>query len=294
MAITSQGYDGIDHEIDEVGWAGISGSFGSAYSVRGLDGAPDESAGRVTPVSAAERTVAVAPAVFFGHGVRDRSDSTVNIQLPFVAQGIVRWFLVAVRRDWQANASVVTAVPDPQSTKTIPSQRLTQPGVQDDQPLALVQITGGQSIPTAIVDLRCWSGNGGLVAASTDALAYLDRLGSSVLVAGVRWDRAVDAQGSPVWTRPAPSACGPGSGTPNVFGQIALPHGLGYAPTYCAVTMASGIASGDGAVTESAVRDYTVVIWDKTPTDIIVRLVNRSTGQWAGSGSRFGFMWEAR
>lgn len=94
--------------------------------------------------------------------------------------------------------------------------------------------------------------------------------------------------------RPVASACGPGSGTANVFGQVALPHGLGYKPTYYSAVLASGLASGDGSVTESAARDYAVVVWDATPTDIIVRLVNRSTGQWGGEGSRFGFMWEAR
>lgn len=209
MAITSQGYDGEAHEIDEVGWAGISGSFGADYGVRGLDGAPDENAGRVTTVSSAERTVAIAPAIFFGHGVRDRSDSTINVQLPAVAVGVTRWFLVAVRRDWQGNATVVAALPDAQASRVIPSQRLVQPGVQDDQPLALVPITGGQSIPGTPIDLRCWSGNAGLVAASTDALAYLNRLGSRVTVGRDTWIRAVGSTGSPEWIAPPPSDSGP-------------------------------------------------------------------------------------
>lgn len=199
MAITTQGYDGVAHEIDEVGWAHISDSYGSAYSVAGLDGAPDENAGRVTTVSSADRTVAVAPLIAYGHGVRDRSDSTVNVQLPSVTAGLARWFLVAVRRDWQANTTTIAALPDAQTSAVIPPQRETTRGVKDDQPLALVQITGGQSIPTQVIDLRCWSGNGGVVAATVDALRYLSTLGSQVLVGTTLWCRTVDQTGSPVW-----------------------------------------------------------------------------------------------
>lgn len=199
MAITTQGYDGVAHEIDEIGWAQISDSYGSAYSVAGLDGAPDENAGRVTTVSAAERTVAVAPLIAYGHGVRDRSDSTVNVQLPSVTVGLARWFLVAVRRDWQNNITTISALPNAQVARVIPTQRLAAPGVQDDQPLALVQITGGQSIPTAVVDLRCWSGNGGTTAATVDALAYLDKLGSRVTVADLTYTRVLGSTGTPEW-----------------------------------------------------------------------------------------------
>lgn len=206
MAITTQLYDGAEFEADEVGWAGVTGSFGSDYGVRGLTpNTPDENAGRVTTVPSADRTVAVAPAIFYGHGVRDRSDSTVNVQLPSVPTGQARWFLVAVRRDWQNNVTTIAAVPDGQASKVIPSQRNANPGVRDDQPLALVQITGGQSIPTAVVDLRCWSGNSGLMAADTLALSYLSRLGSTVIIGGVQWDRLLDAQGSPVWVERNPN-----------------------------------------------------------------------------------------
>lgn len=199
MAITTQGYDGVAHEIDEVGWAQISDSYGSTYSVAGLDGAPDENAGRVTTVSSAERTVAVSPLIAYGHGVRDRSDSTVNVQLPAVTVGLARWFFVAVRRDWQTNTTTISALPDAQVARVIPTQRLVNPGVQDDQPLALVQITGGQSIPTAVVDLRCWSGNGGVTAATVDALAYLGRLGSRVTVGDLTYTRILGSTGTPEW-----------------------------------------------------------------------------------------------
>lgn len=199
MAITTQGYDGEAHEIDEVGWAQIAGFYGSSYGVAGLDGAPDQTAGRVTTVASAERTVAVAPMIAFGHGVRDRSDTTVNVQLPAVAVGLVRWFLVAVRRNWQTNTTTIAALPSAQASQVIPSQRLTNPGVQDDQPLALVQVTGGQSIPTAIVDLRVWSGHAGLVAASQAALAYLERLGTQVTIGTKTWTRLLSSTGSPTW-----------------------------------------------------------------------------------------------
>lgn len=94
--------------------------------------------------------------------------------------------------------------------------------------------------------------------------------------------------------RPAAPYAGRGSGNANTFGQIAIPHGLGYLPTHCNISMGSAAALGDPLVTESAIKDYTAVVWDMTTTDIIVRFVNRSTNGWAGAGARFGVMWEAR
>lgn len=225
MAITTQGYDGAAFEIDEVGWAQIAGFYGAEYAVAGLNGAPDENAGRVTTVTSADRTVAVAPAVFYGHGVLDRSDSTVNVQLPAVAAGTARWFLVAVRRNWQTNSTTVAALTATQVQPVIPPQRLNTPGVEDDQPLALVQVTAGQSIPTAVVDLRCWAGNAGVVGASDGVRSYLTRLGTQLMVGAKMWTRLLSNTGSPVWASHEHSASEVATGVLGIQRIPAIPAG---------------------------------------------------------------------
>lgn len=277
MAITTQGYDGVAHEIDEVGWAHISDSYGSAYSVAGLDGAPDENAGRVTTVSSADRTVAVAPLIAYGHGVRDRSDSTVNVQLPSVTAGLARWFLVALRRDWQANTSTIAALPDAQTSAVIPPQRETTRGVKDDQPLALVQITGGQSIPTQVIDLRCWSGNGGVVAATTNALAYLSALGSRVTVGETVWTRGLNAQGTPVWTVP----------TREDSGWVACTSANGFNAAGLFVRLVDGVIHTRGSIIPTAPRTLTTDYELAAYLPSIARL-GPNLSHWPGTCTRTG------
>lgn len=193
MAITSVGYDGT---IDEAQWAQMIKKVGS--SDYGVVGATDL---RVTTVTAADRTVSIAAGTAWGHGVYDTLDTNTTIQLSTVASGS-RWDLVALRRDWTGASGVTTVVKvNGTSSKTIPGARMTNPGTTDDQPLALVQVTAGQSQPTAIVDLRCWAGNGGAFAKDSLALSYLAKIGAVVHVGTSQWAYRLGANDTPGWAQ---------------------------------------------------------------------------------------------
>lgn len=194
VAGTSVGYEG---SIDEAQWAAIAAHLGSPYWVEGADD------WRVTAVAAADRTVRIAAGAGGGHGVRDVSQAQATVQGAVVSSGS-RWDTVVVRRDWQGNKTSFEII-EGGSSKQIAASREAEPGVKDDQPIALVQFTAGQQLPVQIIDLRCWHGNGGVVAASVEALEYLGAaVGSVVAVGESLWVRTVTAQGSPAWRRMAP------------------------------------------------------------------------------------------
>jgi hypothetical protein len=86
------------------------------------------------------------------------------------------------------------------TTKQIPPRSNTA-GVTDDQPLALVQWTAGQTQPTAIVDLRCWAGNGGMVAKDELAYTYLTRVGAQVTINGSEWKCLLGDNDAVQWTK---------------------------------------------------------------------------------------------
>jgi hypothetical protein len=197
MAIISVGYDGA---VTESQWSEMIKKIGSAeYGVVGLND------WKVTTVTSADRTVSIATGNGWGHGVYDQNTAAVQIQLDTVSSGS-RWDLIVMKRDWTGVGGVSAfAKVNGTSTKEIPSGRTKGPGIIDEQPLALVQVTAGQTTPTAIVDLRCWAGNGGLVINDELALSYLDSLASSVLIngSGKTFNRIIGPDGNPLWTSSA-------------------------------------------------------------------------------------------
>jgi hypothetical protein len=190
MAITSKFYDTAITESD---WA--KNRFGDARY--GMVGANDW---KVTAVAGADRTVSIAPGKGFGHGIADVSDTNVTIQLDPIGSGS-RWDLIAMRRDWQPLAGGPSAFVKVtgSSAKGIPGTRVNDPGVQDDQPVYLVQVTAGDTNPTGFVDLRCWAANGGLVVADKLALDYLAVPGARVLLGGAEYRYIPDAEGDFFW-----------------------------------------------------------------------------------------------
>lgn len=254
MAITSVGYGGT---INEVEMALTAGSFPAEYGVLAA------SAWKVTAAAGMDRGVAIAPGTGYGHFVTVTSDTQVVLQGAPVSSGS-RWDTVVMRRDWQPPAGESAFVLVQGSTsQAIAAGRLNTPGVEDDQPVALVRFTAGQTAPTQIIDLRCWSGNAGLIAASADALAYLGRLGSRVTIGDTVWTRAIDPTGSLAWS---PAYAGSkksrfiniaASGTLNGAVDIvpaqplpASPFGsLGFQVTVTA-SISTRMAAGRGAVLE--------------------------------------------
>lgn len=190
MAIVSAGYEG---DIDETAWAIILPMMGGrAYGVAG------ESDWKVT-AGTADREVRIAPGVGFGHVILDRTTAESSLTLPAPVAGSV-WHLIAVRRDWQNNQSVFGSIAGPTTTAAIPA-RNTTPGIADDQPIALVRVQAGQSQVVEIRDLRAWGGDGGVFAADELVKQYLDRIGTTIRIGDVQWQRTLTNLGSRAWSR---------------------------------------------------------------------------------------------
>lgn len=197
MAFTSIGYDGT---VNERQWAELVPSVGSStYGVKGADDL------KVSAVPGQPLMLSVAAGTGWGHGVMDTETTNTTIACDTISSG-VRWDLIALRRDWQPLAGGPTSVAKVTggSEKVLPDSRKQSPGVWDDQPLALVQWTAGQTQPTSIIDLRCWGGNGGLNAVDELALTYLAKLGAKVRIGTTTWSYEPGANGIPAWTREAP------------------------------------------------------------------------------------------
>ena len=194
MAFTSIGYDGT---VNERQWAELIPFVGAA--TYGVKGAGDL---KVTAVPGQPLMVSVASGTGWGHGVMDTETSNTTIACDPIGSGS-RWDLIALRRDWQPLAGGPTAVAKVTGTseKVIPGSRQQQPGVVDDQPLALVQWTFGQTQPTQIIDLRCWAGNGGMVAVNDLVRSYLSAAGTRLYVDGIDWLRVVGANDLLQWTQ---------------------------------------------------------------------------------------------
>jgi hypothetical protein len=146
--------------------------------------------------------VSIAPGFGWGSGVTDLTAANETIQLDTVTSGS-RWDLIVARRDWTPTAGETKFMKiNGGATKAIPGGRLTTPGGIDDQPLALVQVTAGQTQPTTIVDLRCWATNGGMVAKDDLVKGYLNKLGTELYINGAAWRYVPGANDVPEWVSP--------------------------------------------------------------------------------------------
>lgn len=198
VAFISNGYDTTPEKpYGEGVWADSHPIIGQAsYGVRSpLDW-------KVTAVAGQDRTVSIAAGRGFGHGVTDKTVANDTIQLDTVASGS-RWDLIVCRRDWNPTAGVSSFQKvNGGATQVIPGGRLIAPGGIDDQPLALVQCTFGQTQPTSIIDLRTWSGDGGGVIANHDLVrSYMDAVGTVLNISGTNWIRRVGANDTPEWVK---------------------------------------------------------------------------------------------
>lgn len=189
---TSLGYGGT---IEEDGLALASLEWGKQYGV-GTAGAWAPSV-----VAAADRTVQFAAGPLFGVGIRDEIPNPLTIQLDSIGSGS-RVDLLIARRNWSGTGGTtsITAVPAT-SSGDIPGGLNHNVGALDDQPLALYQVTAGQSLPTLIADLRVWQANGGTVAVSEKVLQYLNAPGTQITIGDTVWTRVMSASGVASWQR---------------------------------------------------------------------------------------------
>lgn len=152
MAIVSTGYAGT---VNDVQWAQMSRFFGQDFGVLN----PNDLA--VTQQSGA-KTFNVAAGTFYGRGIMDISDSTVNVA-PTVPVSGGQWFLIVARRIWATKVTSFLAVAGPTTSATPPTSKPANyptlqrnPGVQDDQPLAWVWVNASNTT-TVIFDQRIFS-----------------------------------------------------------------------------------------------------------------------------------------
>lgn len=190
MAITSVGYDG---QVTEAQWAKMIGSVGG--SDYGVVNAGDW---KVSAHPTIDKGVNIAPGTGWGRGVYDTSDSTYAVTCPALASG-TRWDLIAVKRNWSGTGGATTFdFVTGTSTKQIPAYT-SDPGNLDYQPLALVQWTAGQTAPTAMVDLRVWASNTGLVAKDQLVQNYVTRIGTMMTIGATQWQRTLGVNDVPTW-----------------------------------------------------------------------------------------------
>lgn len=189
MAIDSYGYPlGIMTGAD---WARAQWGLGRRYWVY------DAASVRVTPVTGGTRQVSVAVGYFGGWGIRDYNDAAATVTLPTVASG-TRYFMIVARRSWTGTGGATTfTYVDAGTTgaSTLPT-RNTNPGTLDDQPLAMVPLTAGQTVPGTPIDLRLVGTEvGGQHAMSQLVLQYANHVGISVRIGEAVWTRRLRADG---------------------------------------------------------------------------------------------------
>lgn len=192
---TSVGYGGTITEDNLSTWALLTG--GAQYGVMN----PGD--WKVTAVAAGDRMVQIAPGINQGFGVYDTlpTGSALQLQLPAVTPGAgSRYDIVVARRDWSGSGGTTyldriaaTTSGDIPATRAKRFPTPTTLGTTDEQPLALVQMVEGSSVPVVVADLRVWQANGGAVANSDKVLQFLDGPGTSVVIGQDRWTRTVDS-----------------------------------------------------------------------------------------------------
>ncbi|WP_455833752.1 hypothetical protein [Pseudarthrobacter siccitolerans] len=143
---------------------------------------------RVTAHPSIPYAVLVKKGRAHGHGVTDEAEIDQVVNCPSLATGF-RWDLIVIRRNWQpelggpSTLEVIEAGTEAQ----IPTDRKVGPGVEDDQPIALVKWQGGVSAPVEFRDLRVWSNNAGMFAVDPMVRQYLATIGTEVNISGEVW-----------------------------------------------------------------------------------------------------------
>ena len=200
MALTSVFYDGYVTETDRAKNRGGVPDYG-VYGVNDF---------KVTAHPSIPYAVLVKAGKAHGFGVTDAATTDQTVNCSSISSG-TRWDLIVVRRNWQPNLggpSTLEAIAGGVNAE-IPTSRKVGPGVEDDQPLALVKWKAGLSAPETIIDLRVWTANGGLFAKDDLVRSYLTGVGTRVNINGVDWIRTLGANDVEGWGADAPASYAP-------------------------------------------------------------------------------------
>lgn len=196
--ITSWGYPGV-FAPGEV-WAELQYAVGNRYYVE----AP--SAAICTPLQAGTRQVQISAGRLGGWGVADKIVDPQVVQLPAVTTvGQTRWFLIVARRTWGSTNETAIVALDPGWTTpptTLPAVGTAdttwnrKPGTRDDQPLWIVPLSQGQTVPGAPIDVRL-IGNGSDFLAQNDMVRqYADWAGIQIRIGTMTWRRLLNTSGT--------------------------------------------------------------------------------------------------
>jgi len=199
MALLADTQYGFPGTVTPTAFASIMGNAASgSFGVGGLNDL------KLTTNAVGDRGALLSTGLAYGHGCLGIWTSTTQFNFTAASGTSDRWDCIVVRRTWSntPGVSVTTlAVKTGTSSKALPSLVMT-PGTQTEQPLWLVRVKGGQTAIQEIVDLRCFSGNGGVQAIDSLALGYLNQVGSRVEVAGDLWEyKAASTTSSAAWQK---------------------------------------------------------------------------------------------
>ena len=158
---------------------------------------------KVTKGGTGTWAVTVAAGTAWGDGVLSTWNGSTNLNGTSVSTGD-RWDTLVIRRTWQPSSTPtgtsVLMLLAGGSAKALASSRTTDAGnTTSDQPIALVRFTAGQTAAQEVVDLRCWSHNGGLYAADQLAQTYLTDPGATFVTGSTLYVRVVTAAGTVGW-----------------------------------------------------------------------------------------------
>ena len=191
-------------------WAEAQWGLGARYWCK------DQDHVKVTPLVGGTRQVRISAGHFGGWGVKDYNDAPIDLTLPTVASG-TKDFLICARRTWgTTNLTTFVAIPCGARNGNDPTYpvigasdsgpRYGNPGVVDDQPLAFVSLTAGQTNPNPTVrDVRALGINKQTIVIIDElATGYLEELGTELLLNRTRWSRVINSSGLPVWLKSGP------------------------------------------------------------------------------------------
>lgn len=194
MTISSRFYTGF---VDNIEWAESTRRLGYRYVVADYDDFRVE----IDPTGTRRVKVLANGAHAFGGGIEDTADADELVTFASPVSGSV-WYLLGLRRVWGAtNATIVDQITGT-ATKQLPTRPMV-PGVEDFQPLALVQITFGEALPTAVVDLRAVADNSGILVAFDDlARSYMSAPGTVLRIGdAIQWVSTFTSGGAQQWLR---------------------------------------------------------------------------------------------
>jgi hypothetical protein len=197
MALLADTQYGFPGTVTPTAWASIIGNAsGGVFGVAALGDL------KLTANAVGDRGALLSTGTAYGHGCIGIWNSTTQFNFSAASGTSDRWDCVVVRRTWSntPGVSVTTlAVKTGSSSKSLPSLVMT-PGVQTEQPLWMVRVKGGQTAIQEIVDVRCFSANGGVQAMDPLAMGYLNLPGSRVEIGGTIYEyKANSTTSSAAW-----------------------------------------------------------------------------------------------